>query len=67
MVKVKEVGTVGDNEVTLIIDGSDEQLANMIYADIVGRLTQISRGLKEGTHPDEQDPSMTVDWHSYDG
>jgi hypothetical protein len=63
--KQKTTGDIGGLEVTLTIEGDDEQLANLIYADIVGRLDEIKQMLDEDIPPEGTHPPMSADWEAY--
>jgi|APHM01.1.fsa_nt_gi hypothetical protein len=59
-------GYIADLEVTLTIDGPDEHIANLCYADIVGRLDEIKQIVEEDIPPEYTSPTMTADWDSFE-
>lgn len=64
MVKQKTTGDVGPAEVTLEIDSDDEQLANLIYADVVGRIDEIKQMVDHDVPIEGTEAPMSADWES---
>lgn len=65
MVGQSTTGDIGNLEVTLEIEGEDEELANAVYADIVGRLDEIKQMVDEDIPPEGTHPPMGFDWGAY--
>lgn len=64
MVTQTTVGNLGDVEVTITIDG-DEELANFVYADLVGRFDVLKRSVESDTLPEEVERMMSARWKDY--
>lgn len=62
MVKQEVTGSIGGLNVTLTIEGEDEQLANLIYADIHGRLDEINQMVAQDVPIEATEPPMTARW-----
>jgi hypothetical protein len=62
MVKQKTVGDIGDLEVTVTIEGPDEGLANLIYADVVGNIDTIKQMVDHDVPIEGTEPPMTANW-----
>lgn len=65
MVKQGTTGEIGDLEVTVTIEGPDEQLANLVYADTVGRLDELKQMVDEDIPPECTHPPMSANWEGY--
>jgi hypothetical protein len=66
MVRQEVTGSIGTLDITVTLDGEDEQLANLCYGDIVGRLDEIKQIVEEDVEPSETIPPMTADWEKLD-
>lgn len=64
MVTQTTVGDLGDVEVTITIEG-DGELANFVYADLVGRCDVLKRSVESDTLPDEVERMMSARWKDY--
>lgn len=62
MVKQTITGDIGELEVAVTIEGEDEQLANLIYADVVGRLDELNQIVEEDIPPEHTEPPMSARW-----
>jgi len=65
MVKQKTNGTIGGMDVTIEIEGDDETLANLIYADLVGRCDELNQIVEVGRHPAATSPNMSANWEGW--
>lgn len=65
MVEQTVEGDVGPASVTVEIESDDEQLANRLYADLVGDLERIRQIVEDGVDPTEAEGHMSADWTSY--
>ncbi len=58
------VGEIGDVELTIRLEG-DEELAGVIYADLVARADEIKQMVDHDIPPNGTETPMTVDWYDY--
>lgn len=65
MVRQKAHGDIGDLTVHVEIEGSDEQLANMVYADVVGRLDELKQMVDHDIPAEHTTPPMGANWGDY--
>jgi len=65
MVRQKTSGTIGGIEVTIEIEGDDEALANLIYADLEGRCGKLNQIVELDRHPDVAEAPMSADWEAW--
>jgi hypothetical protein len=62
MVHQKVSGDVGDATVRIKIEAEDEQLANLLYADIVGRVDELKQIVDHNIPVEETVPPMGANW-----
>ena len=65
MVKQKTSGEIGGIDIELTLEGGDEALANLLYADLVGRLGELNEIVEVGKPPDAAQGPMSADWEGY--
>ena len=66
MVKQETTGTIGGLDVTVTIEGEDESLANLIYADVVGRLDEVNQMVEHDIPIEGTEPPMEANWADSD-
>lgn len=54
-------GNIGSVTVEVTVEG-DEDLAEMIYFDLVGRAQELRQMVEEDIHPDATEPTYHVPW-----
>jgi hypothetical protein len=62
MVEQTVTGDVGELEVTVIIEGPDSDLANLLYADIVGRIDECKQMVDHDIPIEGTEPPMSAMW-----
>jgi len=65
MVTQTVTGTIGRIEVEITLSGDDEQLANLLFADLQGHCDELNQIVELDRHPDATEPPMTADWEAY--
>lgn len=65
MVKNTTEGEILGVDVTITVKGDDEQLADLIHSDLVGRAEELNEIVEAGVHPEATRPPTSVDWVAY--
>jgi hypothetical protein len=62
MVTQKIAGEIDGMDVTVTIEGDDEGLANLIYADVVGHVDTIKQMVEHDVPIEGTEPPMSANW-----
>lgn len=65
MVKLSNEGTIGELDVEVSIVGGDEELANLVYADLVGRADELKQMVDYDIPPEGTEPHIRAKWDEY--
>lgn len=65
MVEHETSGTIGELDVTIEIEGEDEELADLVNLDLQRRCDELVEIVEVGKHPDAAHSDLDVDWSDY--
>lgn len=63
--RLETFGEIAGVDVTVVVEGDDEHLADLIHMDLTSRGDELNQIIELERHPDATEPPTRVDWEGF--